>query len=243
MYHYMRRIAIPVIVSCFVLPRRLYVYSNTAFFVALLGYIIATKSVSIHQWCRALAGGWPFWQQVVITLVCAAGAFGATSVLEQAFPHLATGAITMPVKMVGELLLFALSTIVLPAIVEETIFRKQMICLTSRTAIICTTLPSTMLFAAEHFVAPWGVLLGMVWALPFSLAYSMTCNVCTNDGTHHCEHTHQWADGGDGAMYCVMMSALRILRYVYITSRSVCCFQIYLYIDTKALLYIANLDE
>ena len=83
----------------------------------------------------------------------------------------------MPVKTAGELLLFALSTIVLPAIVEETIFRKRMICLTSRTAIICTTLLSAMLFAAEHFVTPWGVLLGMVWALPFSLAYSMTRNV------------------------------------------------------------------
>ena len=183
MYHYMRRIAIPVIlevifiVSCFVLPRHLYVYSNTAFFVALLGYIITTKSMSIHQWCRALAGGWYFWRQVILTLVCAAGAFGATSLLEQAFPHLATGAITMPVKTAGELLLFALSTIVLPAIVEETIFRKQMICLASRTAIICTTLLSAILFAAEHFVAPWGVLLGMVWALPFSLAYSMTRNV------------------------------------------------------------------
>lgn len=183
MYHYVRRIAIPVIlevifiVSCFVLPRHLFVYSNTAFFVALLGYIIATKSMSMHQWYRALAGGWHFWRQVVITLVCAAGAFGATSLLEQAFPHLATGAITMPVKTAGELLLFALSTIVLPAIVEETIFRKQMICLASRTAIICTTLLSAILFAAEHFVAPWGVLLGMVWALPFSLAYSMTRNV------------------------------------------------------------------
>lgn len=183
MYHYMRRIAIPVIlevifiVSCFVLPRHLYVYSNTAFFVALLGYIIATKSVSMHQWCRALAGGRHFWRQVVITLVCAAGAFGATSLLEQAFPHLTTGAITMPVKTAGELLLFALSTIILPAIVEETIFRKQMICLANRTAIICTTLLSAMFFAAEHFVVPWGVLLGMVWALPFSLAYSMTRNV------------------------------------------------------------------
>ena len=62
MHHYVRRIAIPVIlevifiVSCFILPRRLYVYSNTAFFVALLGYIIATKSVSIYQWYHALAG-------------------------------------------------------------------------------------------------------------------------------------------------------------------------------------------
>lgn len=225
MYHYVRRIAIPVIlevvfiISCFVLPRHLFVYSNTAFFVALLGYIIATKSVSMHQWYRALADGRHFWRQVVITLVCAAEAFGATSLLEQAFPHLTTGAITMPVKTAGELLLFALSTIVLPAIVEETIFRKRMICLANRTAIICTTLLSAMLFAAEHFVAPWGVLLGMVWALPFSLAYSMTR---TNDGTCHCEHTHQWTDGGDGAMCCVMMSTLRILRYVYITSHSIC---------------------
>ena len=174
------------IILCFVLS-----YHNTRmfiviwhFFVALLGYIIATKSVSMYQWYRALAGGWHFWQQVILTLVCAAGAFGATSMLEQAFPHLATGAITMPVKTAGELLLFALSTIVLPAIVEETIFRKQMICLTSRTAIICTTLLSAMLFAAEHFVTPWGMLPGMVWALPFSLAYSMTRNVYVLMTTH-----------------------------------------------------------
>ena len=52
-----------------------------------------------------------------------------------------------------------------------------MICLASRTAIICTTLLSAILFAAEHFVAPWGVLLGMVWALPFSLAYITTRNI------------------------------------------------------------------
>ena len=174
------------IILCFVLS-----YHNTRmfiviwhFFVALLGYIIATKSVSMYQWYRALAGGWHFWQQVILTLVCAAGAFGATSMLEQAFPHLATGVITMPVKTAGELLLFALSTIVLPAIVEETIFRKQMICLTSRTAIICTTLLSAMLFAAEHFVTPWGMLPGMVWALPFSLAYSMTRNVYVLMTTH-----------------------------------------------------------
>ena len=86
----------------------------------------------------------------------------------------------MPVKTAGELLLFAPSTIVLPAIVEETIFHKQMICLANHTAIICTTLLSAMLFAAEHFVTPWGMLPGMVWVLP----------LCTNDDTYHCEHTH-----------------------------------------------------
>lgn len=69
-----------------------------------------------------------------------------------------------------------------------------------------------MLFAAEHLVTPWGMLPGMVWILP----------LCTNDDTYHCEHTHQWVDGGDDAICYAMMSALRILRYVYITSRSVC---------------------
>lgn len=62
MCHFVRHIAIPVIlevifiVSCFILPRHLYIYSNMAFFVALLGYIITTKSVSIYQWYHALAG-------------------------------------------------------------------------------------------------------------------------------------------------------------------------------------------
>ena len=166
------------IILCFVLS-----YHNTRmfiviwhFFVALLGYIIATKSVSMHQWCRALAGGWHFWRQVVIRWFAQ-----QERLVRQAYsskPFLTSPQVPLQCQSTaGELLLFALSTIVLPAIVEETIFRKQMICLTSRTAIICTTLLSAMLFAAEHFVAPWGVLLGMVWALPFSLAYSMTRNV------------------------------------------------------------------
>ena len=59
-----------------------------------------------------------------------------------------------------------------------------MICLANHTAIICTTLLSAMLFAAEHFVTPWGMLPGMVWVLPFSLAYSMTCNVCVPMTAH-----------------------------------------------------------
>lgn len=154
-----------------------YVYSNMAFFRGTAWLHHRDKKceyapvVSCARWWVALLAAGSN------TLVCAAGAFGATSVLEQAFPHLATGAITMPVKTAGELLLFAPSTIVLPAIVEETIFHKQMICLANHTAIICTTLLSAMLFAAEHFVAPWGMLPGMVWVLPFSLAYSMTRNV------------------------------------------------------------------
>lgn len=157
-----------------------HVYSNMTFFRGTAWLHNRDKKceyapvVSCARWWVALLAAGSN------TLVCATGAFGAMSVLEQAFPHLATGAITMPVKTAGELLLFALSTIVLPAIVEETIFRKRMICLANRTAIICTTLLSAMLFAAEHFVAPWGVLLGMVWALP----------LCTNDDTYHCEHTH-----------------------------------------------------
>lgn len=46
------------IILCFVLSyhnTRMFI-SNMAFFVALLGYTIATKSVSIYQWYHALAG-------------------------------------------------------------------------------------------------------------------------------------------------------------------------------------------
>jgi hypothetical protein len=58
------RITMPIILKvtfiilCFVLSyhnTRMFI-SNMAFFVALLGYTIATKSVSIYQWYHALAG-------------------------------------------------------------------------------------------------------------------------------------------------------------------------------------------
>ena len=120
------------------------------FFVALLGYIIATKSVSMHQWCRALAGEWHFWRQVVIRWLrsrgvwCDERARASLSSPRHRYHYDAS-------QDGRRAATFCALNHRSPRHCRKQFFHKQMICLANHTAIICTTLLSAMLFAAEHF--------------------------------------------------------------------------------------------
>ena len=75
------------------------------------------------------------------------------------------------------LLVFFISTILLPAVTEETFYRKSLILFKSKQAIVITTLISMFLYAAEHSLSWWGILLTMIWAVPLSIAYIKTKNI------------------------------------------------------------------
>ena len=70
-----------------------------------------------------------------------------------------------------------MSTILLPAVVEETFYRKNMISFENKTVLMITTILSMLLYALEHSLAPWGIFLTMLWALPLSISYIKTRNV------------------------------------------------------------------
>lgn len=100
-----------------------------------------------------------------------------TTILENVFPYYSTGTIGLKRESWFTLIIFAISTIVLPAIVEEIFYRKSIISFQSKKILFVTTLLGMFLYALEHSLTPWGIFLTMIWALPLSLSYIKTKDV------------------------------------------------------------------
>ena len=91
--------------------------------------------------------------------------------------NLDTGMIVLKRDSWLKLIIFAISTIVFPAITEETFYRKNMISFKSKNILVITTILSMFLYALEHSLTIWGILLTMIWALPLSISYIKTKNI------------------------------------------------------------------
>ncbi|TDE73607.1 CPBP family intramembrane metalloprotease [Streptococcus vicugnae] len=104
-------------------------------------------------------------------------AFGLTVFLEGVFPNFNTGTIGLKRDSWLTLLIFAVSTIFLPAVTEETFYRKNMIRFASKKIIVLTTFFSMLFYALEHSLSWWGILLAMIWAFPLSVSYIKTRNI------------------------------------------------------------------
>lgn len=49
-----------------------------------------------------------------------------------------------------------------------------------------------LLYAAEHSLEPWGILLTAIWALPLTISYIKTKKrIRTDDGAFYREHSRQ----------------------------------------------------
>ena len=83
-----------------------------------------------------------------------------------------------------KLILFAASTIMLPPIVEEVFYRKNLISFKNGKMLILTTLFSMFAYALEHTFSIWGVFLCMIWALPLSISYIKTKNIYVTMTSH-----------------------------------------------------------
>ncbi len=170
-------IEIIFIISCFIVPKEYFIYSNFIFYIALLLYFILVKDFSMKEWLENLKKGKTFWKPVLTTVGFFLLAFVLTSVMEGAFPQFDAGTIGLRRDSWITLFLFAVSTIILPPIVEETFYRKNLILLENRKIMIVTTVFSMILYAAEHSLTVWGIALTMIWALPLSISYIKTKNV------------------------------------------------------------------
>lgn len=165
------------IISCFIVPREYYIYTNFFFYLILAVYFWCRKDFSIKEWLHNLKSGKMFWKQVVLTALGFISAFAITMVLESIFSDLNTGMIGLKRNSWITLIIFAISTILLPSIVEETFFRKNMISFENKGVLIITTILSMLMYALEHSLAVWGIFLTMNWALPLSISYIKTKNV------------------------------------------------------------------
>lgn len=183
MKNYIRTNIFPIIIevifilSCFIVPREYYIYTNFCFYLILAIYFLCRKDVSIKKWLHNLKSGKKFWKYVILTALGFIGAFIITMVLESLFPDFNTGMIGLRRNSWITLIIFAISTVLLPPIVEETFFRKNMISFENKVVLIVTTLLGALMYALEHSLALWGIFLTMIWALPLSISYMKTKNV------------------------------------------------------------------
>ncbi len=183
MKQYFRKNIVPIciqalfIVSCFVLPKEWLIYSNFIFYAALLIYFVAKRDLDFREWIANLRSGKKFWLCTILTGLLFAAAFAVTSVLESCFPQFSAGMIMLKTDSIGKLVLFTFSTVLFPAVTEETFYRKNLISFSSNAVMVVTTIFSMFLYAIEHALSIWGILLAMIWALPMCLSYIKTKNI------------------------------------------------------------------
>ncbi len=183
MSKYIKLNALPIIIeiifiiSCFIVPKEYYIYTNFVFYLSLLMIFIVRKEFSLKEWIKNIKSGKKFWKQVIVTSLFFILAFGVTIVLENMFPKFNTGTIGLKRDNWFKLILFTVSTIIFPAITEETFYRKNLISFKSKSILLITTILSMLLFAFEHSLAIWGIFLTMIWAIPLSVSYIKTKNI------------------------------------------------------------------
>lgn len=165
------------IISCFIVPKEYYIYTNFCFYLILAMYFWCRKDFSLKEWLHNLKSGKKFWKHVILTALGFIGAFAITMVLECIFSDFNTGMIELRRNSWITLIIFAISTILLPPIVEETFYRKNMISFENKVVLILTTLLGMLMYAFEHSLAVWGIFLTMIWALPLSISYIKTKNI------------------------------------------------------------------
>lgn len=165
------------IVSCFLIPKDYFIYTNFIFYLLLLIYFLIRKDFSIKEWLNNIKSGKMFWKQVIITAIFFVLAFVITVVLENMFPDYDTGTIALKRNSWIKLIIFSISTILFPAVTEETFYRKNMISFSNKSILVLTTLLSMFLYALEHSLKIWGIFLTMIWALPLSVSYIKTKNI------------------------------------------------------------------
>lgn len=170
-------IEILFIISYYIFPKDDFIYVNAFFYVLLFVYFLISKDLNLKEWFLSFRSGKKYWIQVLLTFLGFMFAFILTTILEGIFPELETGTINLRRDTWLTLGVFAISTILFPAITEETFYRKNLILFDSKKTVIITTILSMFLYACEHSLAPWGIFLTMIWALPLSLSYIKTRNI------------------------------------------------------------------
>ena len=119
---------------------------------------------------------------VLLPFFCLSFAF--TNILENMFPYFSTGMINLKTDNWLNLILFGASTIVLPPIVEEVFYRKNLTSFKNGKILILTSMFSMFAYALEHTFTIWGVFLCMIWALPLSISYIKTQNIYVTMTAH-----------------------------------------------------------
>ena len=164
------------IIAAVLLPSTWLIYISFLFYALVLGYFVTKSDFSLSAWQNAEEEGESFWIPVLLTVLALLICFLFTGMLESRFPDMESGHFQMAVDSWLELILFAITAMVLTPLAEELFYRRSLISFHSPLSLIITVLLSLLLYSLEHGVNPLGILTTVIWGLPLTVSYVRTRN-------------------------------------------------------------------
>lgn len=153
------------------------VYYDLMFYLVLSIYFILIDSISFKNLWNEWKKGKKFWLPVVYTLIAMVTAFGVGSLISGLLPNINDGIGAFKIVNLPTLFAFAITTILLPPIAEESFYRKGIINFDNNISLLLTSVIGILLYASEHSLKPLGFLIAIIWAVPFTISYIKTKNI------------------------------------------------------------------
>jgi membrane protease YdiL (CAAX protease family) len=160
------------------------IYVSLAYFLGVAIYLFVWREWRFSDWRKSLANGRAFWTPVILTTLGMAAMFGIGAWVAGLFPNADDGLGIYAVDNWAALAAFALVTILLPPIAEETFFRKAIIAFDSKAVLAVSSIVSICLYASEHSLMPLGFLQACLWAVPLTVSYVKTRNIYVSMTAH-----------------------------------------------------------
>lgn len=166
-----------ILIICLIVFPEYLLYINFFFYLGIAVYFIICKDFSIQEMKGNICAGKKFWKSVILTVAALALSFAITSIIKILLPNIDDGMGLLKVHNGFELLIFAMSTIILPPLAEELFYRKSLISFEYKKQMPILIIVSGLLFALEHSIAPFGILVALIWSIPLMVSYIKTKNV------------------------------------------------------------------
>jgi hypothetical protein len=142
----------------------------------MIGYFIYKREYSFGEWKRCVRKR-TFWINVFFTILIISGGFILMILIQNHFQSVPLGEFKIKSDTPFKLFLFWIQTIILPPLAEEIFYRKYLIIYGSKKQTAFTILISSLLFAAEHALYPFGIVTYMIFGIAFGLAYLRNKNI------------------------------------------------------------------
>lgn len=166
-----------ILIICLIVFPEYLLYINFFFYLGIVTYFIICKDFSIQEMKENICAGKKFWKNVIFTAIAFTISFAITSMIQILLPDINNGIGVLKVHNGFELLIFTMSTIILPPLAEELFYRKSLICFEHKKQLPIFIIVSGLLFALEHSLAPFGILIALIWSIPLTVSYIKTKNV------------------------------------------------------------------
>ena len=165
------------ILSCVFLEEKYIVYTNFIFYLGIALYFIVRKDFDFKELLKNIKSGKKFWSAVGLTILGMIVAYVISFIPQIIYPKLDDRMINLVRNDWITLIIFALSTMILPPLAEELFYRKAMINMSDKTVLIISSIAAMSLYALEHSLGLYGFVMAFIWAIPFTISYIITKNI------------------------------------------------------------------